>query len=301
MHLRDPLRSRLIERIERVDLRVQHIERAVAFYRDVAGLQVVEQTPTRASLGDGSDRVFLTLDSAGVTEPADPYATGLFHTAIRFPSRASLGDALARVAAAGLEIGAGDHLVSEALYVDDPDRNGVELYWDRPVEEWPAPTETMVIPMATLPVDLDSLLNEGVGSAAVGASAPGGTDIGHVHLQVSDLKAATRFYAETLGLDQTAALTGSAGFFSSNGYHHHIGANIWRSRHGRAAPRQRAGLTRVIFSVGSSGELESLCRRMEDAGHGLTRGERGSVTLADPDGIELVFRTTTSSTGGTGD
>src|SRR5687768_3028714 len=88
--------------------------------------------------------VFLTLDSTGVTAPAEPRATGLFHHAIRFPTRSSLGNALARLAEAGYEIGAGDHLVSEALYIDDPDGNGVELYWDRPTEEWPAPSGDML-------------------------------------------------------------------------------------------------------------------------------------------------------------
>lgn len=290
MQVRVSLRSRLIQKIERVDLRVRDIRQAVAFYRDIAGLRVVDQRPTNATLGDGTGNVLLALDSSGVTEPADPYATGLFHTAIRFPTRASLGDALARVAAAGLELGAGDHLVSEALYVDDPDHNGVELYWDRPAEEWPKPTETMAIPMATLPVDLESLLEEGSGPAAVGAAAPAGTDIGHVHLQVAELQATTSFYVEVLGLDQTATLAGSAGFFSSNGYHHHVGANIWRSGHGRPAPKERAGLARVVFSVAGSAQLADLAGRLRDAGHRAEETENGSLTVWDPDGIELVFR-----------
>lgn len=285
---RDSLQSTLIEGIKRVDLRVRDIAASMRFYRDVAGLQVVEEGPVHAALGDGGGGVLLTLDSTGVTEAADPYATGLFHTAIRFPTRAALGDALARLIHAGLAVGAGDHLVSEALYVDDPDLNGVELYWDRPVEQWPPPTETMAIPMATLPIDLESVLADGSGSAAVGALAPAGTDIGHVHLQVSDLRATTAFYVDTLGLDQTGTLAGSAGFFSSNGYHHHVGANIWRSRHGHAAPPHRAGLARVVFSVASEGGLADLAARVRSAGQGVAE-DNGSVTIFDPDRIELVF------------
>ncbi len=154
------VKSRLIERIERVGLRVTDIDRALRFYRDVAGLAVLDQDASRAVLGDGEGPAFLVLDSTGVTKPADPHATGLFHTAFRYPSRSSLGDALARLVEAGLELGAGDHLVSEALYVDDPDRNGVELYWDRPREEWPRPANGVGVAMFTAPLDVRALLAE---------------------------------------------------------------------------------------------------------------------------------------------
>lgn len=286
---RGSLQSKLIHHIQRVELRVRDIDASLAFYRGVAGLHLVERTPGRAGLGDGSGTVFLTLHSDGVTEAADPFATGLFHTAFRFPTRAALGDVLARVAAAELELGAGDHLVSEALYVDDPDGNGVEFYWDRPVEQWPPPTDTMAIPMATLPVDLDSVLAEGRGSSSIGASAPAGADIGHIHLQVSDIRGTTAFYVTALGLDQTATFAGSAGFFSSNRYHHHIGANIWRSRHGRPSPAHRAGLARVVFAVAARRELTALAARLRDAGRRAEEDAAGSLVVVDPDGIELVF------------
>jgi catechol 2,3-dioxygenase len=286
---RPSLRSTLIRLIQRVELRVRSIDAALGFYRDIAGLHVVKRDTERATLGDGTGAVLLSLDSVDVTEPADPYATGLFHTAIRLPTRAALGDALARLVAAGLEIGAGDHLVSEALYVNDPDGNGVELYWDRAIEQWPPPTDTMAIPMATLPVDLDSLLADGAGPEAVTARAPAGTDVGHAHLQVSDLRATTEFYVRALGLDLTASLAGSAGFFSSNGYHHHVGANIWRSRHGRPAGIQRAGLARVVFSVAAADELSALGERAQKAGVRVAAPEAGTLTVWDPDGIELRF------------
>jgi catechol 2,3-dioxygenase len=207
-------KSRLISRIARVDLRVRNVERALAFYHDVVGLEMAERDSSSATLRSLGSDVFLMLQSAGVTAPPDPTATGLFHTAFRFPTRAALGDALARLVDAGYEVGAGDHLVSEALYVDDPDGNGVELYWDRPAKEWPAPTADTLVPMATLPVDLHRLLAAGGGRLAVNERAPAGTDIGHVHLQVSDIDATVRFYVEELGLDLTAKMGRSAGFFS---------------------------------------------------------------------------------------
>jgi catechol 2,3-dioxygenase len=280
--------SRLIEGVARIDLRVREIGRALSFYRDVIGLEAVEQTPVRASLRSAGGPYLLTLTSTGVSEPADPSATGLFHVAIRFPTRAALGDVLARTIERGYRVGAGDHLVSEALYVDDPDGNGVELYWDRPREQWPAPAADAAVPMPSLPVDLRSVMDEGRGSAAVGDMAPEGTDVGHVHLQVSDIEATSRFYVETLGLDLMMSLPGSAAFFSSNGYHHHIGANTWRSRGGRPPKRNRAGLDRVTLSAGAE-EIDKLRSRLMPSGRNDIDQEPGSLSVHDPDDITLQF------------
>jgi catechol 2,3-dioxygenase len=282
-------KSRLITAIERVDLRVRDVDRALGFYREVVGLEVGDRDGSSATLRASGGDIFLTLSSSGVTKQSDPTATGLFHTAFRFPTRAALGDALARLVEAGYEVGAGDHLVSEALYVDDPDRNGVELYWDRPVQQWPAPTDDMLVPMATLPVDLQGLLAAGRGRAAVSEAAPAGTDIGHVHLQVSDIDATVRFYVEQLGLDLTAKLGRSAGFFSSFGYHHNIGANTWRSRGSKPATREHAGLERVIFRVTDGNELEWLGERLRHNVGDISAPESNRIVIHDPDGIELQF------------
>lgn len=281
-------KSRLISGIARVDLRVQDIERALGFYRDVVGLEVAERDGSHASLRSAGGDAFLSLESSGVTQAADPTATGLFHTAFRFPTRPDLGDALARLVDARFGVGAGDHLVSEALYVDDPDGNGVELYWDRPVEEWPPPTADMLVPMATLPVDLDGLLASGRGREAVSEPAPAGTDIGHVHLQVSDIDSTVRFYVEELGLDLIAKLGRNAGFFSSHGYHHNIGANTWRSLGSKPAGRERAGLERVVFRVTDGNELEGLRERLAGPENVSATGD-DSLIVHDPDGIELQF------------
>lgn len=283
--------SRLIDRIERVDLRVQDVEVALRFYRDVVGLEVVEQDGTHASLAPPGGSVLLTLDSAGVTAPAIRRATGLFHTAIRFPDRPSLGDTLARVAEAGLRIGGGDHAVSEALYVDDPDGNGVELYRDRPRADWPGPVLGARIPMTTEAVDFVGLLDSGRGLDAVGEKAPAETDIGHVHLRVSDHRATRAFYADILGLDLVADL-GSAGFFSSGGYHHHVGANTWESLGAGPTPSSNAGLERVVFAVADRGELDAVRTRLESGGHAVEGPPEGSddeLVVRDPDGIELHF------------
>ncbi|MDQ3953712.1 MAG: VOC family protein [Actinomycetota bacterium] len=280
------VRSRLIERIERVDLRVRDVEGSLRFYRDVVGLDVTEQNADRSALAAPGGPVFLTLDSTGVSQPADPHATGLFHVAIRFPDKASLGDALARLAAADRPVGAGDHAVSEALYVSDPDGNGVELYYDRPVDEWPAPVPGMMVPMVTLPVDLHGLLATGRGQDAVGDRAAAGTGMGHVHLQVADVETTARFYTQEIGLDLTARMGAEAAFLSSNGYHHHLGANTWRSRGGRPAPRASAGLERIVFAVEEG--LDRLRLRLAEHGRDVS-GEDGTLVVRDPDGVELRF------------
>ena len=285
--------SRLIDRIERVDLRVQDVDRALGFYQGVVGLEVAERGPASASLAPPGGPVILTVDSTGVTAPAPRAATGLFHTAIRFPDRSSLGDALARLAQARLEIGGGDHAVSEALYIDDPDGNGVELYRDRPRTEWPAPTQDARVPMTTERVDFEGLLDAGRGLDAVGDEAPAATDIGHVHFKVSDHRATRAFYADVLGLDLVADL-GSAGFYSSGGYHHHVAGNTWQSLGALPAPPTRAGLERVVFRVTDRGELDALRARLEAAGRAFG-GSGEEVVVHDPDGIELRF---TSASGG---
>jgi catechol 2,3-dioxygenase len=287
----------LIQSVARVDLRVQEIERSLAFYRDVVGLEAVEVGPERARLGSAGGPPLLTLTSTGVSGPALPAATGLFHVALRFPTRAALGDVLARLIDRSYRVGAGDHLVSEALYVDDPDGNGVELYWDRPREQWPAPAADAAVPMPSLPVDVQSVMDEGRGAGAIGDPAPAGTDVGHVHLQVSAIEATTSFYTTELGLDLTMRLPGSASFFSSNGYHHHIGANTWRSRGGRPAERNRAGLDRVLLSA-AAGEIEELRSRLADRPEWSEFHHDGnSLTVRDPDDITLEFVEARTSAG----
>lgn len=280
--------STLIDHIDRVDLRVTDIDRSLGFYGEVVGLDVAGRDDRKATLRSPGGPTILALDSSGVTGPADRTATGLFHVAIRFPTRAALGDVLARLVHRGHRIGAGDHGVSEALYVDDPDGNGIELYWDRPRDQWPAPTDDMHVPMVTLPVDLESVLAEGRGAAAAGEPAAEGTDIGHIHLQVADVDRTTSFYGHALGLDVMARMGSQAVFMSSNGYHHHVGANTWNSRNGSPARSDRAGLDRVVFATNEAGLLDTSRTRLHEYGYEI-KGEGNSLLVVDPDGVELEF------------
>jgi catechol 2,3-dioxygenase len=278
--------------IGHVHLKVADLDRALDFYCGVLGFELQQRLGDDAafvSAGGYHHHIGLNTWHSRGGSPPQPGTTGLFHTAIRYPTRRALADALRRLSEAGIQLsGASDHGVSEALYLDDPDGNGVELYWDRPVEEWPPPTADMLVPMATLPVDLDGLLASGRGREAVGESAPAGTDIGHVHLQVSDIDATVRFYVEELGLDLTAKLGHNAGFFSSHGYHHNIGANTWRSLGSKPAGRERGGLERVVLAVTDGNELEGLRERLADSENVSATGD-DSLIVHDPDGIELQF------------
>ena len=241
----------MINGVAKVDLRVDDIGDAARFYRDVAGLEDDGSGNLRSPGGP----VLISLRDDGVSGRAPARASGLFHTAVRYPTRADLASALRRIAVTRPEFtGASDHGVSEALYLNDPAGNGVELYWDRPREVWPDD-------MFTAPLDLDDLAAAG-GEAA---QAPEGTDIGHVHLRVSDLGPAQDFYVGDLGFEVMHRYGDQALFVATNGYHHHVGLNTWYSAGQPIEPPTGPGLDRVVFAA--DGE---------------------SRTAHDPDGIEIV-------------
>ncbi|HEX8206322.1 MAG TPA: VOC family protein [Solirubrobacteraceae bacterium] len=239
----------MITAVNSVDLRVDDLAAATAFYERVVGL---EGAGSALRAPGGAELVRLTDE--GVASRAPRRAAGLFHTAFRFPTRADLADALRR--AAPYLTGASDHGVSEALYLDDPAGNGVELYWDRPRDVWPAD-------MVTEHLDLQDLAAQATGASR----APEGTDIGHVHLKVSDLPRAEEYWVGSLGFDVMHRYGDQATFVATGGYHHHVGLNTWMSGGRELAPRDAAGLERVVFAT--DGE------------------ERES---ADPDGIAVALQ-----------
>jgi len=180
-------------RVGRVALTATDVDELAAFYRDVVGLAVISRTADRATLGAG-DTSLLELREDASAQPRPASAAGLFHTAFRVPDRGALGDALDRVRDRWRLTGASDHRVSEALYLRDPEGNGVEIYRDRPRDEWP--TTDGRVEMTTAPLDLDALAADASGADA----APAGTDVGHVHLEVTDLDESREFYVDALGL-----------------------------------------------------------------------------------------------------
>jgi len=259
--------------VQGVTLTVRDLDRVARFYREVVGLAVLETAPGRVVLGVGDAALVELLHRPGALE-GDEREAGLFHTAFLLPERADLGRWLAHAAALGQRLdGAADHLVSEAVYLRDPEGNGIEVYADRPRAEWRW-TETAEGPrvtMANVALDRAGLLAL---AGTRGSGAPAGTVVGHVHLQVGDTAAATRFYAGQLGLDVTLAWP-EAVFLSSGGYHHHLAANTWRSAGAGVRDPRRAGL-----------EAVRLVR--EGAAPGVPQGV---TEMADPWGTLLRFET----------
>jgi catechol 2,3-dioxygenase len=254
-----------------VTLRVSDADRALRWYGDMMGLELVDRTPERLSLGAGGE-AFLFLDVRPDATPRIEVTTGLYHVAILMPDRASLGGVLARIAAAGVRLGASDHLVSEALYIWDPDNNGLEIYRDRPRAEWH--WENGRVKMATDPLDRRSLAEEGIAAGQHREPMPTGTKIGHVHLQVGDLEAAHRFYTGIVGFEQTAG-RGGALFVSAGGYHHHLGMNVWHSLNAPPPAANAAGLVEYEITVPDRAALDAAQARLEAAGFATARDESG--------------------------
>ena len=264
-----------------VSLTVANLDRSVAFYTDALGFEVLERDEEAAVLSTPTTPLLLVTKHDGARpwpQGRDGF-TGLYHFAILLPTRADLGRWLRHWLSLGFPLpGQGDHLVSEALYLSDPDGNGIEVYRDRPREEWSWIGGKLQ--MATDPVDIRGLLAEAELTGAPWTGLPEGTRIGHIHLQVGDIAHAATFYSGILGFEIVAQLP-SALFVSAGGYHHHIGMNTWHSRGAPPAPSGTAGLRFFTLELPSEGARADVIARLE-ASHIPYTYEDGLVTVQDP-------------------
>jgi catechol 2,3-dioxygenase len=268
-----------------VRLRVADLEAQHDFYERAIGLRSIDSEDGLARLGSDGTTV-VELDHSAGAPPRPPRTTGLFHLAILVPDRAALAAALARAVRAGQRLsGASDHLVSEALYLNDPEGNGIEIYRDRPRAEWGRDGDE--IQMSTLPLDVDGLLAE-LHDDATDDGMPEETRIGHVHLNVADLEEAERFYSGLLGFDVTVRSYPEALFLSTAGYHHHIGVNTWTSRDAPAAPAGSLGLEWFELALDDERRLGELERRLGEAGAEVERLPEGLLTR-DPSGNGVLL------------
>jgi catechol 2,3-dioxygenase len=264
-----------------VHLTARDLEAQRSFYEGALGLRVLESDGQTLGLGPDGGPVILWL-TGDPDAPLRPHGTtGLFHFAVLVPTRADLGEALRRVVENGWRFtGASDHLVSEALYLNDPEGNGIEIYRDRPRDEWPRDGEG-VIQMATLPLDLEGVLGEVDGAQHVPPVMPAGTHIGHMHLQVANLHDAESFYANTLGFEVMVRTYPGALFVSAGGYHHHIGLNTWESAGGSPPPEGSTGLRSFEVVLPSSEDAERVAARARDAGAEVSTSD-GTAIVLDP-------------------
>jgi catechol 2,3-dioxygenase len=270
-------------RIGKVALKVRDLETMAAFYRDVLGMSVISRTSDEAVLGAGGVPL-LVLESAPDAPLAPPNSAGLFHTAFLMPERRDLARWLVYVAQNRVPLtGFADHLVSEAVYLDDPEGNGIEVYADRAPETWHWTGSH--VDMATDPIDFDSLLALTDPQRSDFSAAPDGLRVGHIHLRVGDIPKADAFYKTALGLDQTAALP-SASFLSSGRYHHHVGMNTWQSAGAGPRDASKTGLSWFAFEAADKGLIEAPAERLKAAGASVATID-GGVETVDPWGTKV--------------
>jgi len=271
-----------------VRLNVADLDRSRSFYEQSIGLRPHERDDGTLALGADPGRPLIELRGDRSAAPLDHRGTGLYHLAILLPTRRDLALALARLVQARYPLeGASDHLVSEALYLSDPDGNGIEIYRDRPRSQWSYTEQGLR--MATLPLDLDDLLGELAGADGLQRLAPAGTRIGHVHLQVSNLEEAERFYSGVLGFDVTVRGYPGALFVSAGGYHHHLGLNTWRSAGAPALPPGAIGLRSFEVILPTPAELDRVLARVRSAGLGIEAAGDDRL-VRDPSGNAVALR-----------
>ena len=248
----------------RLELRVRDMPTMLTYYTQGVGLEPLADEPGSVTLGHAGTPI-VRLTEARDLRPARRTDAGLFHTAVLYDDPAALARVLVGMFQAYPQtyVGTGDHLVSEAFYFTDPEGNGVELYRDRPRDQW-----TWVggqVQMDTLHIDPVAFVNRELGGLDPATLPPTVASLGHVHLQVGDVDSARDFYVDALGFDETFAMPGSALFVSAGGYHHHMAMNVWNSR--GAGPRSRTlGLGVVDILVPTLDELGRTGERLRHKG-----------------------------------
>ncbi len=265
-----------------VHLQIADLARSLDYYQRVLGLAVIEQTAGTARLGaPGGDRALVTLHVRAGIQPAPRRGVyGLYHFAILLPDRAALGRFAAHLSRLGVRAGMADHLVSEALYLTDPDGLGIEVYADRPRESWQRIGAELV--MATDPLDVDDVIAAGRGEPWTGM--PAGTAIGHMHLHVGSLDKAEDFYHRALGFDKTVWSYPGALFLSAGGYHHHLGTNTWSP--GPSATDDQARLLEWELVVPDDDAAAAVAANLTASG--FAAGREGSAWVtADPWGTRF--------------
>ena len=267
-----------------VELSVADLDRSVEYWQRAVGLRVLARDNSFASLGVDTELVRFVEEPG--SQPADGH-TGLYHVALLVPDRPSLARWLAHAARDRTAIeGLSDHAVSEAIYLRDPDRHGIEIYADRPREQW----EGQVMQrMTTLPLDVEDLLAELDDPATEPFDGlPDGTTVGHVHLRVADVDATVEFYRDVLGMGLMAQLGPMAAFLSAGGYHHHVGGNTWESRGAAPAGTGFATLRHATIVVPDAAERDRVAARVADSGQEPESREAG-VLVRDPSQNALLL------------
>jgi catechol 2,3-dioxygenase len=270
-----------------VHLTVAELERSLAYYTKTIGLETLEHGSGQASLGSPGRELLVLVEEPGAGS-SDRY-TGLYHFALLVPERPDLARWLAHAARDHVSLtGLSDHAVSEAIYLRDPDGHGIEIYADRPREQWEGRVGAR---MTTLPLDVENLLGELTDPATApfdGLSA--GTIMGHVHLKVAEIPASVAFYRDVIGFGLIVELRAQAAFLSAGGYHHHLGANTWESSGAAPAPVGTASLRHATIVLPDAAERDRVVARVEAAGQYIADAG-GAPLVRDPSGNAFALAT----------
>lgn len=269
--------------IGRVALKVANLKQMTRFYQEVIGLQILEQNPVKSTLGV-DNTVLLELYEVQEPLPVTP-KTGLYHVAFLLPTRKDLGNALLHYLTIEAPlIGASDHGYSEALYLNDPEGNGIEVYYDKPQSQWDIRDDGEIVGV-TLEMDAEGVIAANDGSQD---GFPVGTTVGHVHLKVADLMQTENYFTEVLGLSLKNNFGDQAKFFATGDYHHHIGSNVWLGKDIPAMTEKDLGLDYFSFVVPDQAELDRLENHWKNQ-IDYTKDENGNLTVVDPNGITMKF------------
>lgn len=275
--------------VNHVELRVQNLEQSLEFYSNFLGFDVLSMRPDKIELTVDGKMPILTLIKPSVIHKKLPRRSGLYHIAFLLPNRLDLAKFIKHIARENFAItGASDHLVSEALYFNDPDQNGIEVYVDKEEEKWY--DNSGHIHMDTVPLDMYDIIKE-VDKAedkTEWSGMPKDTLVGHIHLHVSNLTEAKTFYTDVLGMDVIMDYGQSALFLSTGGYHHFVGLNIWNGENVEHQPLTSAGLSSFTLVIDNEQQLSEMIERIDEGGYQSYEKE-GRLYVADPSGnlIEL--------------
>ncbi|TJY42841.1 VOC family protein [Cohnella pontilimi] len=270
--------------VGQVNLKVQNLERSLKFYQEVIGFKVLEQTEKSANLTADGKTVLLSIEQPDHVVPMQGRTTGLYHFAILLPTRSDLAQIVVHLANMGLRLGSSDHLVSEALYLSDPDGNGIEIYRDRDPSEWK--WKNGDVQMAVDPLDFRDLLS-GVNQQTWNG-LPADTVMGHIHLHVSELTKTENFYIKGLGFEVVNRFGPQALFISTGKYHHHIGLNTWNGVGAPQPSENSVGLKSFTLIYPNGPARDRAVANLQSMGASVTE-ENGAFMTSDPSGNRILL------------
>lgn len=270
--------------VTHVEIKVSDLQRSLTYYQEIIGFKVLQQESNRATLTADGTTALLTIVQLQSVEQKTRSTSGLYHFALLLPTRRDLANIITHFRQSGVYFGASDHDVSEALYLHDPDENGIEIYVDRPASDWTWHADQVY--MVTEPLNISSILDEANG---VWDGLPANTVMGHIHLSVSSLAAAEEFYTKGLGFDIVTRYGKQALFISTGRYHHHIGLNTWYSEGAPKLGENQIGLKTYTLRLDNEVQAHTLKENLRQLGAPVLTIDDGFQT-EDPAGNVILLK-----------